>query len=252
MFWRHDGFFIYGKNISMSQLTWSAQWRWNQNALTWNGQAPNQRKIMAIHVSLGFSKLADPAFGDFAVGVHDAMAANAATFTTPPVTMTALNTQTGDFLSKLAAANQGSVAQTAAKDASRAVLDGSLRTLANYVEGKAQTAANPALVTLAGLQQATTGHTPQTPLAKPAILAILNNMSGQLDLRLGAVSHASAYEVQYSTGGGGWQAGGIFPSTRGVTVTGLTPGTTYTFRVRAIGGSTGASDWSDPTSHMAT
>ena len=34
-------------------------------------------------------------------------------------------------------------------------------------------------------------------------------------------------------------------------VNGLTPGTNYTFQVRAIGGSTGYSDWSDPVSHMS-
>jgi hypothetical protein len=32
---------------------------------------------------------------------------------------------------------------------------------------------------------------------------------------------------------------------------GLSPGKTYTVQVRALGGSTGQSDWSDPSSHMA-
>jgi hypothetical protein len=36
-----------------------------------------------------------------------------------------------------------------------------------------------------------------------------------------------------------------------ITFDGLTPGTVYTIEVRAIGGSTGQSDWSDPSSHMA-
>ena len=34
-------------------------------------------------------------------------------------------------------------------------------------------------------------------------------------------------------------------------VNGLTPGVVYTFQVRAVGGSTGYSEWSDPVSHMA-
>ncbi|MFM8469141.1 MAG: fibronectin type III domain-containing protein [Limisphaerales bacterium] len=37
----------------------------------------------------------------------------------------------------------------------------------------------------------------------------------------------------------------------GAVVENLTPGTTYTFSVRAVGGSTGFSDWSDPVSHMS-
>ncbi len=34
-------------------------------------------------------------------------------------------------------------------------------------------------------------------------------------------------------------------------VSGLTPGGMYLFQVRAVGGSTGYSDWSDPVSHMS-
>lgn len=34
-------------------------------------------------------------------------------------------------------------------------------------------------------------------------------------------------------------------------VNGLTPGTFYTSEIRAIGGSTGASPWSDPLGQMA-
>jgi hypothetical protein len=35
-----------------------------------------------------------------------------------------------------------------------------------------------------------------------------------------------------------------------MTISGLTPGTTYVFQVRAIGGSTRYSDWSNPVSRM--
>ncbi|MGH7976559.1 MAG: fibronectin type III domain-containing protein [Limisphaerales bacterium] len=34
-------------------------------------------------------------------------------------------------------------------------------------------------------------------------------------------------------------------------LTDLTPGAMYSVQVRAVGGSTGYSDWSDPVSHMA-
>ena len=33
-------------------------------------------------------------------------------------------------------------------------------------------------------------------------------------------------------------------------VTGLTPGTVYAIQVRALGGTTGSGDWSDPVAHM--
>jgi hypothetical protein len=43
----------------------------------------------------------------------------------------------------------------------------------------------------------------------------------------------------------------LFTQARRMVLTNLTPGTTYAVEVRAIGGSTGYSDWSDPVSHMA-
>jgi chitodextrinase len=49
-----------------------------------------------------------------------------------------------------------------------------------------------------------------------------------------------------------WVPGGVFTQARKIVVENLTPGTTYTFQVRAVGGSTGYSGWSDPVSHMST
>jgi hypothetical protein len=42
----------------------------------------------------------------------------------------------------------------------------------------------------------------------------------------------------------------IFTQARKITLPGLTPGQVYSVQSRAIGGSTGYSDWSDPISHM--
>jgi hypothetical protein len=67
------------------------------------------------------------------------------------------------------------------------------------------------------------------------------------------VANAYCYEVQVSIGAGtsAWQAAGSFTAARKIILTNLTPGTIYNVRARAIGGSTGYSDWSDPQSHMA-
>jgi len=50
---------------------------------------------------------------------------------------------------------------------------------------------------------------------------------------------------------GAWQSGGLFTNSRSMPLNGLTPGTNYSLDVRAVGGSTGYSDWSDPVSHMS-
>jgi hypothetical protein len=42
-----------------------------------------------------------------------------------------------------------------------------------------------------------------------------------------------------------------FPSSRAIVFKNLTRGTNYTMQVRAVGGSTGMGDWSDPISDMS-
>jgi chitodextrinase len=42
----------------------------------------------------------------------------------------------------------------------------------------------------------------------------------------------------------------VYTNSRAISINGLTPGTTYMFEVRAGGGSTGYSDWSNPATRM--
>ena len=123
-----------------------------------------------------------------------------------------------------------------------------LRQEANYVQG----AANNDLATLlsSGFQAASNNNT-QSPLAKPGIVDILNEMSTQLVVRGRPVANARAYEAQVRNGTGGFVPAGTFTKVSRMIVTGLVPGQTYTVQIRAVGGSTGYSDWSDPVSHMA-
>jgi hypothetical protein len=91
------------------------------------------------------------------------------------------------------------------------------------------------------------------PLATPSIVKITNGTSGQLTLRGTTDRNAKAQEVRKGTTPGVWDAvTTLFTGARAMVMTGLTPGTSYTFSFRSIGGSTGHSGWSDPVSHMAT
>jgi len=71
-------------------------------------------------------------------------------------------------------------------------------------------------------------------------------------VRVEAIANAHAYEAQTSTTGSAWQPAGIYSQARRIVIPNLTPGTTYSVRVRAIGAGNSAGDWSDPISHMAT
>jgi len=153
----------------------------------------------------------------------------------------------------MAAAALGGPAATADKNGKRDVLISLLRQLAGYVQDNHGN--DLAKLLASGFEAVSTNHG-SVPLEQPTIKDILNGMSGQLIVRIGRVDNAKAYEVRYALvapGGapGPWQPGGLFTSSRAMPVGGLTPGGNYTFQVRAIGGSTGYSDWSDPVSHMS-
>ena len=128
-----------------------------------------------------------------------------------------------------------------------------LRQLAGCVQTKH---GNAMAKLLASGFQAVSTNRASTPLTAPSITDILNGNSDQLLLRVTPIANSSNYEVRYAAIGAGgtpgpWQNGGLFGNSRSMPVNGLTPGTNYTFQVRAIGGSTGYADWSDPVSHMS-
>jgi len=103
-----------------------------------------------------------------------------------------------------------------------------------------------------GFYAASTNHA-QAPFDQPVIVDIENLATTQLLLRLNPVLNAKSYQAQTNTNGNGtWQEAGVYTQSRRIVLTGLTPGTTHNVRVRAIGGSTGYSDWSVPASLMAT
>ena len=71
-----------------------------------------------------------------------------------------------------------------------------------------------------------------------------------------AVRNAKTYGVriaEVAPGGttGPWEHAVTCPNSHAIPLTGLTTGVLYNVQVRAIGGSTGYSGWSDPSSHMS-
>ena len=205
-----------------------------------------------VRVLMDFVSMPDPSLDEFTETVISNMTGNAS-FPTPPVTIPALQTLLTTFATALGDQAQGGTAATSAKNDARAALVDALRQIALYV----QVTSNNNLTTLltSGFQAAKTNHT-QTPLDQPVIGDLINGNSGELVARVKPVTNAHAYEVRYAVLGAGgtlgpWQTGGLFTSTRNMVIAGLTPGTTYAVEVRAIGGSTGYSDWSNAVTHMS-
>ena len=204
---------------------------------------------MKHRLSFGFKKPTVGALISVAQAVHDALVKNSGQFPGLPVSPAALQAAIDDFTNKFNAAIKGGVAQTQAKNTARAVLLDLLDTLARYVEGVALGSAD--IIRAGGFDLRKTGYSPQTPLTKPTDIWAINVASTQVQLRVKAQRNVRSIKAQYRTAGGPWQDGGDFPNTKVVVVRNLVPGTVYDFRVQFIGGSTGATEWSDTLTHMA-
>ena len=171
-------------------------------------------------------------------------------FPTLPVTPTDLGALNTAFHNAVLAALPGGIQLTAAKNAAREALLDALRKIASYVQGIANHSLD---VLLTSGFYANSADRAQSPLDLPTITDVENLATTKLLVRLTPVTNARSYNVQTNTNGNGtWTDAGIYTQARRIVLGNLTPGTTYSVRARAIGGSTGTSDWSAPVSLMAT
>jgi hypothetical protein len=204
--------------------------------------------INNYRVSRDFVNYSDSDLDEFANNISQSLDKNPS-FPAPPVLAADLATLVATFRDAIAAAS-GDPQDTVAKDKARdGVLD-ALRKDANYV----QTVASHDMEMLlsSGYLPASTNRA-SAPLDQPVIVTLDNAGVTKLLLRLTPVLNARSYQVQTNTNGNGtWQEAGIFTQARRITLDGLTSGTTYSVRARAVGGTTGYSEWCIPASHMAT
>jgi hypothetical protein len=198
---------------------------------------------------LEFVSFSDSELAQFAGNVVRSLTKNAS-FPNPPVVLADLSTMVDAFHDAVQAAMQGGSQLTASKNAARATLIDALRKVASYVQSLASKQLQ--MLLSSGFYAGSTNHA-KAPLEKPAITLVENLATTQLLVRLKPVTNARSYQVQINTNGNGtWQDAGIFTQSRRIVLGSLTPGTTYSIRARAIGGSTGGSEWSDAVARMAT
>jgi hypothetical protein len=201
-----------------------------------------------IRVALNFATYTNTQINNFAI-LAIVCLKNNALFLNLPVTIATLTALQTAFQDAMTAAGQGGMGTGAAQQEAREALVSALRQTAAYVTSLVPTLTLSQILS-SGFDVINTNTTPY-PLAQP-VFTLDNSTSGQLFVYLQAVTNAKAYQLQYSVGNGPWQEAGIYPNTKGMVLTNLTPGTVYNVRVRAIGGSTQYSDWSATVSLMAT
>src|SRR5207237_5406860 len=211
-------------------------------------QGESKMATEKVRVKTGFGALNDPAAvslsGNVAVGLP--LTFDLKTLV-PPVDPANLKQAHDDLVAAIEAADQGGPVQTADKKKKRKVVNGMLDKLAPFVQLHCN---NDVKTDLSAGFAVVTHSTAQSALTVSNIISVDNGKGGELVIRARSVRNAFSYEVRGATVGANATIGefkflGSFTTARAMTVTGLVPGTTYAFSVRAVGSYNRYSDWSD-------
>jgi hypothetical protein len=201
----------------------------------------------SVRVSLSFASLPKDQLNSFVILVIVCVKNNAL-FPNLPVTIAALTALQAAYQDAMNAAAVGGSKDTAALAEARDNLVVALRQIAAYIQSLNLTEAQ---VLTSGYDVVVWSKTKIT-LVAVTITALDNSLTTQLGVSIQALAGAKAYHVQYCTGTGAWLDAGIWPTTKGIAILNLTPGTVYSVRVRGIGGSDQYGPWSAAMSLMCT
>ena len=183
-------------------------------------------------------------------GINISTNLDATKFPNLPVAPTVIKTLAEDLAAKQAATITGGSVEYAARDNAFDALTAALDSDADAVE--MVVGMNLEMLLGTGYLPASTNRT-SSPLDDTAVLGLFNNGTTRALLRLQTVTNAKSYQVQTSADNGKtWQEAIVSTKAIRIVITNLVPGTTYLVRARAIGGSTGASNWTSPGSIMST
>jgi hypothetical protein len=183
-------------------------------------------------------------------GINISTNLDATKFPNLPVAPTVIKTLADDLSAKQAALITGGSVEYAARDNAFNALTAALDSDADAVE--MVVGMNLEMLLGTGYLPASTNRT-SSPLDDTVILGLFNNGTTQALLRLQTVTNAKSYQVQTSADNGKtWLEAVVSTKAVRIVISNLVPGTTYLVRARAIGGSTGASNWTSPGSIMST
>ncbi len=158
-----------------------------------------------------------------------------------------LTTRKARLDAAITACQGGGTLATAAKDAALQFAFDGLDATAYYCQTESRY--DMAKFLTSGFQPASK-NTSQSELDTPSVTGIDNGKANELDVHLSPIANAVGYEVQTSANGTDWTTAKFSTQARTIPLTGLMTGTSQQVRARALGGSTGQSQWSLPMSCM--
>ena len=210
---------------------------------------PKQKKVRVVK---GYGRYADQPLLLAVSAAVDGMHGNLEV-PKPPVPAADLNAAV-ITLGELTRANDGGKKAIAAKNKQRQVVVKMMEQDAHYVEQVANN--DPAIIAKTGFK-IISGKTPPQQLDQPKIEKIVGGLTGQALVSVTPDGKARMFEIHYGvTGPGGalptsWTTVPFAKARPATAVNGLTPGTSYTYQVRAYG-TLGYTDYSDAVVKIAT
>ena len=210
------------------------------------------KTISTLRVALSYSAVNDNDLVLQAAAAHDGVKNHPELFMNPPG-LEDLSARIPSFQAAIAAARDGSKKAIAERKKQRAALIKLLRPLGHYVEANCKD--DPTIVAVSGFKVINNVRVPPQPMEQGFILGMANGpMSGQVTVKGKPLPKARSYVLRsaaISADGkpGTWTDVGV-TNPRAITISGLTPGTTYAFQIRALG-VLGYGDWSDIVTRIA-
>jgi Fibronectin type III domain len=181
------------------------------------------------------------------------MGINVGVFATPPSQLTTLKQDSDNLATSNAAAKEGGPKEIAQREKDRLTLEHDLDLLGSYALKVAN--GDPAVLTSSGfIPLPPRIRSEPQPLPTPGAPEIEQGVTGQFNVSVSPIKGAHNYEVHFAPVVNGlpgtWTIATLAIARKPLTVTGLTPGTTYAFQVRAFG-KAGWTDWSASATRMA-
>jgi hypothetical protein len=180
-------------------------------------------------------------------GVFIGLSGNTGFGTLPAGALALLDTSIDKLEEDIGNTKTGGSAETAIQEAQRVLVNNQLHKLAIFCQENCNN--DPTVFLTSGFKLAHTTHT-HSPLPKCVINSVANGSTTQLIVEAAPMANAKSWEAQIWTGTNPPQYAERLKPTRKMTLINLIPGTLYHIQMRALGGTTGFSDWSDPVSHM--
>jgi len=202
--------------------------------------------VKKIKASLSFSKVSDADLLKVLDAILTGMTGNTA-FPSPPVDMATFKTAIDSYNTLTTDALDGGKKAMTAKKKQREVVIKMATQLGHYVEAASNN--DLAIFTTSGFTAATNTRTPAQPLSAGSFKYVDRGPNtGQIVVKPTPQKGALSFDLHYcpvpAAGAAPNWVLQTLPGSKAVTITGLTPGTTYQFQIRALG-RLGYSDWSD-------